>query len=526
MAIERSDGAARERWIKSGTLGAGAILAFALLVLVNYLGGKYYKRFDWTSTSLYSLSEKSLNVVRSLDRDIEAVALMSPAAPLHDPVRELLARYEAESPHFSVRFVDPDKNLVEARSLVERFDLSQLDVVVFDSGDDRRVVDSADLAEYDYSGLQLGQGPEMTGFNGEQIFTSTLIELTEGRKPKILFTSGHGERSLDDFGATGLDQAQTLLGQDNLEVEEWASLGQIAVPDGTDLVVIAGPTSSFVEPELEVLRSYLEGGGRLMALIDPGLTPAGEIKDLGLEALLREFGIEVGADIVIDPANPLPFFGAETIVVSSYGSHPITRSLDQAQVPVIFPLSRSVAAADAADAAEGFEITELLRTSGEGWGERNLTDLQGIAQDDDDLDGPVPLALAVRLAEDEAEESAPAEESSIETPGEDEDGEGEGEDSAVDEPAETADMRMVVFGDSDFFTNGQLANVGNAELFINTINWLVERENLVGIPPKKPEQVRLTLTGSQMRNLSLLVFVVLPGLAVLAGTAVYFRRRR
>ena len=84
-------------------------------------------------------------------------------------------------------------------------------------------------------------------------------------------------------------------------------------------VIIAGPTSNFIEPEIEILRRYLDGGGRLFLLLDPSLAPAGGLVETGLERLVAEFGIEVGADIVVDPANPLPFFGPETIFVNIYG---------------------------------------------------------------------------------------------------------------------------------------------------------------------------------------------------------------
>ena len=63
-------------------------------------------------------------------------------------------------------------------------------------------------------------------------------------------------------------------------------------------------------------------------------------------------------------------------------------------------------------------------------------------------------------------------------------------------------------------------------LLIDTLNWLAERESLLGIPPKEPERVRLTLTGTQMAWTLGLALLILPGLAVIAGVVVWFRRRR
>ncbi len=509
-----TDTGSRRRAVESSTLGAGVALALALLVIVNYFGWKYHDRYDWTEERLYTLSEKSVNVLRGLERDVEAVVFLTPADELYDPVRELLARYDAESPRFTVRILDPEKNPAEAQTLADRYQLDQGDVVIFDRGDDRRVVESADLAEYDFSGLQFGQGPRMTAFRGEQVFTGAILELAEDRKPKIVFTSGHGELRIDDLSPAGLSDARDLLGRDNFVLEEWESLGAPRVPEGTDVVVAAGPTAGFVEPEVAGLREFLERGGRLLLLVDPTLGRDGTFTDTGLEELLESYGVALDRDVVIDPSNPLPFYGAETIFVDSFGDHPITRSLRQTQVPVILPLARSVREAAG---AEDLEVEELLRSSADGWGEKNLTALARVEKDEDDLPGPVVVGLAVQVARGgEAETGL--------------DAEGEGDSQELEPEAAAAaprhDSRLVVLGDSDFATNGQIRNVGNAELLANALNWLVEREALVGIPPKQPEQVRLTLSRAELSKLTWLVLGVLPGLAVVAGVGVYLRRRR
>jgi hypothetical protein len=69
--------------IKGGTLGAGVILAAALLLIVNYFGWKYYHRFDWTRSQIYTLSEKTENALKSVDRDIDAVVLMRAGEELY-----------------------------------------------------------------------------------------------------------------------------------------------------------------------------------------------------------------------------------------------------------------------------------------------------------------------------------------------------------------------------------------------------------------------------------------------------------
>ena len=60
----------RRQVIQGTTVGAGIVLVLALFAMVNYLAMRHYQRFDWTSSKLYSLSEKTLSVARGIDREI------------------------------------------------------------------------------------------------------------------------------------------------------------------------------------------------------------------------------------------------------------------------------------------------------------------------------------------------------------------------------------------------------------------------------------------------------------------------
>jgi gliding motility-associatede transport system auxiliary component len=512
--MSERDTSTRRRVTEASTLSAGVILVAVLLVLVNYLGWKYHKRFDWTKTALYTLSEKTENVLAGLDRDIDVVVFMQPGDELYAPVKELLARYDAATPHITVREVDPSRNLAEAQALVEQYEIESVNVILFKSGDDRRLVEASDLAEYDYSGMQFNQPPKMTGFKGEERFTSALLELTETEQQRVLFTSGHGELQLTDFSPSGLSSAKELLERDNFVVEPWESLGATEVPAGTALVVIAGPTGNFLEPELVALAAFLKQGGRLLVMVDPTLSAGGGgLVDTGLGEFLSRYGVDLGDDIVVDPANPLPFFGADTIFVDSYGTHAITRPLAQAKLPTILSLARSVG--DTGD-ADGYDVTKLLMTTADGWGETDLANLGAIKKGDDDVAGPVSLGVAVSAheapPEDEAMDGAADEASAPE--------------GAADDEAAKPGERLVVLGDATFATNGQLQNVGNLTLLSDSLNWLAEREALVAIAPKAPESVRLSLSSSQIRRIFWFVVLGLPAIVVGFGIWVQRRRRR
>ena len=85
--------------------------------------------------------------------------------------------------------------------------------------------------------------------------------------------------------------------------------------------------------------------------------------------------------------------------------------------------------------------------------------------------------------------------------------------------------RMVVFGDSDFVSNGALTG-GDQDLFMSALNWLLDREELMAIAPKPIEQIKLTLTRKQLNNLFWINVVGIPSIAGVAGLIMWLRRRK
>jgi len=518
----KTGGGPRGAVVRGSLLGAGVLLMAALLVLVNYVGWKYHHRFDWTRSNFYTLSEQTENVLHhldELDRKVDVVVFMAPGGDLYDRVHELLSRYEAASSHLSVRWLDPERNPAEVQKLVDQYGVTTRSVV-FSAGDERRTVTADELQEIDYSSMQRGGQPEVSAFKGEQLFTNALAALSSGKVPKVLFTTGHGELRLDRTADRTLSGLVDVLGEDNFDLQEWQSRTAESVPADADLVVIAGPTNAFLPSEIDVLDRYLRSGGRLLVMIDPVFSPSGDgLVPTGLEPWLKGYGVDVADDLVLDPDNRVPAYGPETLFVSDYTSHPVTGSLGQRQIPVILSVARSVSAGKA---PEGATTTELFKTSSGAWGETDFTGLQEASAGAGDASGPLSLAVAV---ESEASDDSAAAD----------DGDAAADSQKADSQSDAKDasekgkgLRLVVIGDSDIASGLLVANpgLGNATLLNNAFNWLVERQSLLGIPPKRPEQVRLSMTPGALRWSVLLVTILMPGLAILAGIWVWSRRRR
>lgn len=482
---------ARSSRLSASTVGI--VLAAAIVLGVNYLASRHWKRFDWTRAQVYSLSETTKKTLDALKTPVQVTVFMTPRSRLATEVKELLSRYQARSPKIEVEYLDPERNPARGEVFFKESG-AKVGTVAFRSGDRRKYVEEDKLADFDYAGAGMGGAPGIKAFKGEEAFTSALLSVTESRQPKIVFSKGHDEQSLDSAErGRGYAEVKQLLERDNMTVATWDSLGKGGLPADADVVVVAGPRLAFLAPEADALEKYLAGGGRVLILLDPVLPGAGAPPpDLGLKGLLDRYGIRVGDDIVIDPANALAQMGAEVVLADRYGNHPIVRSLAAAKLPVIFQLARSITKAE--KPPEGIAETMLVETSPEGWGETNLKQLDvGIKKDPGDTPGPVSLAVALGPA-DEKKPDAKA-------------------------------PRAVFIGSSRFVTNGAIGNGANGIFFANAVHWLAGSEKQIGIPPKTMEQSSLALTETQVIRIGWAAIVGLPAFAILVGIWVWYRRR-
>jgi ABC-type uncharacterized transport system involved in gliding motility auxiliary subunit len=483
----------RPQTIRQLSTGAvGIALVFALLLMVNWLGGRHYSRVDLTADDLYTLSEKSHNILDAVEEEIRVVVFMTPETPLYRQVKELLDRYEAASPRLTVETIDPDRERVRTQQLAEEFGISMADTVVFAAGDRSKYVTSADMADYDYSGMQMGQPPTLTAFKAEEQFTAAIQSLVQPEVPDVFVVTGHGESRLNPAdGQRALSQLAEGLRRENMNVGE-TSLLTGEVPAEADVLIIAGPSTAYTEVEVQALRTHLEGGGRALIALDPLIETDATVRETRLEAMLADFGVEVRSDLVVDPSRRLPFYDLSAVYLDNYGAHPVTEGMDG--LAVLFLVSRSLGVLE----GSGFQVTPLVRTSAEGWGESNLNELlmgQPVTLDEVDAAGPVPVAVAVE---------------------------------AVAEPgADASDgLRLVVLGDSEFFSDGEIGNAGNFTLAMNAVNWLAARDASIGIPPRDMSRSNLYLAEAELRTIFVFVTVVMPVAAIAMGVLVWRRRRR
>jgi ABC-type uncharacterized transport system involved in gliding motility auxiliary subunit len=313
----------------------------------------------------------------------------------------------------------------------------------------------------------------------EQAMINAIIKVTRDSLKKIYFVEGHGEKKLSSTNeGDGYGVVDKMLKDENYETKSLNLASANEVPSDCDVLVLAGPKQPLFPPEATAIGKYLENGGKAMLLIDPDTDPK-------LADVLGAWGIELGNNTVVDPSPIGRFFqlGPGAPIANSYGSHPITKDFEGTMT--FFPLCRSIETSS----RTGVSTTDLMKSSEESWAETEIKN--GGAHFDEGKDKRGPLTLGV----------------------------------AANQSIGGKEARLVVIGDSDFAENQFVGVQRNGDLFMNSINWLAQDEDLISIRPKNPADRRVSMTEADQNQVFWITLVLMPLATIGSGVYIWWKRR-
>jgi len=335
--------------------------------------------------------------------------------------------------------------------------------------------------------LHLRYGKDSTNIleTTEKAITNAIIKLTRMGKKRVYFLTGHGEPGINDGDKEqGYALAKEALENDSYKVSELLLSSLKKVPKDASLLILAGPQKPLLEDEIDAIENYAKQGGKLFILYPPPDT-------FLLKDFLGDWGIDVGNNVVVDQVVRLfsgPQLGIQPIVNTYNTTHPITRGF---KGRTIFPMVRSVDATK--PHKKRVKVTSLVTSSTTSWAE---TEIQRIfekgtaAIEDSDRKGPISIGVAVTA-----------------------------------DLKKKGEARVVVLGSSTFANNKYIRVFFNRDLFLNISNWLVGEDELITIGPRSIRSSRIDLTAGEGRTIFYLSFLILPEILLVAGLAVWWKRR-
>ena len=468
----------RKSFIYSSNLFLVIILVLGILAIINYFFAKNHYRIDFTETKLHSLSDQSVSVLKGLDDDVNIKLFFREGNYGRASMEHLMEIYFYHSNKIKHEFIDPDKN----PGLVKRYEIAEDGTSIFECGEKESRITSTT----------------------EEDITNAIIKITREGKKVIYFLEGHGEASLEETGDNGYSIAKDELEKLAYEVKKLSLALEDNFSDDVSLLIIPGPQKDLLPNELDTIKTYIQSGGRVFFMTDPETAP-------GLTLYLEEFGVKLESDLIVDTVSRL--FGGDYFmpVVNEYEYHSIT---DKFRYSTFFPYARSVSPTE--EKPEGITVESIAKSSKNSWSERQLDEQEVTFSEENDVGGPVSLAVVATILPKEETLQEPIEEAT--------DMEGEKQEP-TEEAKSKQEGRIAVFGDSDFVTNRYYYLSGNGNFFLNTVNWLAEEKDLIAIQPRTSSPRTIQLSPSQGRLIAYVSLAILPLLVLITGISIWVRRR-
>ncbi len=445
-----------------------AVTAAVCVVLANLLALRNPAQIVLTQSADHSLSPLTKNVLRSLTNEVRAVVLFDRQADLFEPVKNLLTEYERTSPKLKLELIDIARDPTRAEAVQQELKMSvnsPENRVIFAANNTAKAISQSELSILDFSEFINTREARRTHFVGEQLFTSAIAAVTQGRQTKVGFVIGHGEHKASDTGGQwGYSKFANILQQKDLHLQEIPLTGTNSIPADCRMLIVAGPRTPYSRDELAKLREFVGTGGSLFTLFNFYSLQ----RPTGLENFLADYHFEIGFNQISDSKNEQSGQGG-LLLVDDFGSHPITKPILGSRLQLLLP--RSVGIPEAEN-DESPTVSILAHSSDAGQAVGQIQGNKGSVE----REGKIPL-IAAKLHANDGQPPA----------------------------------RLVVAGDSLFLGNSAIEAGANRDFASLAVNWLLEREHLLAIAPRTVTEYRIELSRAEMTSVTWLLLLVLPG---------------
>jgi len=437
------------------------LVVLAIIAIANILGDRYNKTYDGTANKRFSLSDQTAKIVKGLKQDAHISYFGRPSDFRQG--RDTLDQYANLSPKIHVEYIDAEKEPQRTRA--------------------------ANVRTIPTAIVEIGDRKEEAKSLNEEGVTGAFIRDLKNNTRTVCFVTGSGEHQIDDSGRDGYSRLKELLGKDEYAAKSINLLQKAQVPNDCTVLVIGGPKSDYQQPEVDAIKKFVEDGGRALLMLDPPLKLGrSEISDNdSLASLLQSWGVSIEKDLILDlnPIGQLFGLGPQVALVGSYESHPIVNEIKGSNTG--FPLARSLDV----KSGEKANAQKLFSSSDSSLATVNLSSPSVDTRDPKNKKGPLALAAA----------------------------------GTYNTGKENTQGRFVVVGSSSWAANSFIGFSANRDLALNAMNWLSSDEDLISIRPKEQDDRRITMTRAQMTWVRTTSQFLLPVVVVVAGVAVWWRRR-
>ena len=473
---------------------AQIVLVLFLAAMVNAIAFKHYTRWDFSRDQKYALSDKTKRFLGALKGKMRITVFFPPTTPITTDVQNLLTEYQyAGKGKVDIEYIDPERNLSRAKELFDKYKVvTDEPLLIVDYEGRNKTVKASEMADIDQSGMALGEGPRVAAFKGEQAITGAMIDLVEGKKKILGYILGHKEPPLKE-GST-ISVLKTFIENENIQFKELNLLDVDAIPEDVKTIMVIGPQYDFSEREMKVLRNFWDKQGRILLLLDQAA------KTPKLDAFVNELGIKVNDDrLMVFLRTGIQEMALTRDVQAHFlGDSPITRRLADVRALFLGGTSSLTLEADRVRAAN-IRLEPLVQAEKGYFAETDYnTDDQAKLQADAKRENNTPLTIGAAIEKG----------------------------GSADERVQVNSSRLVVVSNASFVQDNAITQDQQGLDFISgSVNWLLSREQLIGIAPKVSKPLTFSLNEEALARLRWILLIFMPLVPAVIGTVVWWQRR-
>lgn len=443
------------------------LLLISGIGMMAWISNHYNYQFDLTANKRHSLSSNSLDLLSLLDKSITVHAYTTDDVT-RQAIKEIIGRYQNIKPDFKLRLLNPDID----------FEQTKKDGIVMDKP----------FAFVIYYNERMEHIESLS----EQAISNALLRLNRRDNQQVIFLTGHGERDINGTDTRAYSELNKQLEQMGFNLQV-INLLEKPLPANTKLVVVAAPVNEYLAGEITQLQNFINDGGNLLWLADPG-----ELQ--GLKKIASTLGLQLQAGVIVDNnadlRKTLNIPHPAIIPVTEYFPHITTNSI---RYNTLFPIARGISPLTDEATVNSWQAEALFNSFGKSWSE-----MSGIAEDmtfnssSGDIAGPITIAVALHRSSDPFN-SLPN--------------------------AKPQSQRAVVIGDSDFLSDTYIGAGANLSLGLNIFNWLIGDDDFVSVEVQASPDTRLELNDAQLMIIAFGFFLIIPLLLLIIGFRIWYLRK-
>ena len=433
--------------------------------MMAWISNHYNYQFDLTANKRHSLSNNSLDLLYMLDKSVTVHAYTTDDIT-RQAIKEIINRYQHIKPDFNLRLLNPDIDIDQAKK--DGIVMNKPFAFVIYYNDRMEPIDSL----------------------SEQAISNALLRLNRRDNQQVVFLSGHGERDINGSDQRAYAELHKQLKQMGFNLQT-VNLLEKALPANTRLLVLAAPVNKYLPGEITQLEDFINDGGNILWLADPG-------KLQGLEKIASSMGLQLQAGVIVDNntdlRKTLNIPHPAIIPVTEYFPHIITNTI---RYNTLFPISRGISPLTNDNTVNNWQAEALFSSFGKSWSEMSgVSDEMVFNASSGDIAGPVTIAVALHrnLNPDNLSPNAQS-------------------------------QRAVVIGDSDFLSDTYIGAGANLSLGLNIFNWLIGDDDFVSVEVQASPDTKLELNDMQLMIIAFGFFLIIPLLLLIIGFRIWYKRK-